>query len=198
MVSRYGAEVLQACSSGLGCTPLPEHPRPTMTRQSFYILNGLWQWELEQTNTNFSGPAVPNPGRPPFGKTLNGSILVPFAVESCLSGVPLVLQRVQFKAMWYRLVFDAPTAKMSVAGSVSRLHFGAVDWMSAVYLNRKKLGQHTGGYSGFSFTLTEALKPFENELLVWVYDPSDAGSQPMGKQRVGSISAPVRKQFCRF
>jgi sucrose-6-phosphate hydrolase SacC (GH32 family) len=190
MVTEYGAEVLKDCAGG-SCTPLPEYPRPTMTRPSFHVLNGLWQWEPARLDN----PAAPGPGTAPVGKTLNGSILVPFPVESCLSGVPLALQRVQLKAMWYRLVFDAPTAEMAAAGSVSRLHFGAVDWMSAVFLNGAKLGENTGGYSSFSFTPSGALKPTGNELLVWVYDPSDAGPQPMGKQRVGSIAGPSGDRY---
>ena len=190
MLTSFGADVLRDCLSGSSsersCTPLPEHPRPTMTRPHHRVLNGLWQWEPAAVGH----PEAPGPGAPPFGRPLNGTILVPFPVESCLSGVRLELQRVQQKAMWYRLVFDADG--LVTAGGTARLHFGAVDWMSAVYLNGAELGTHTGGYSGFSFTLSGAfdLKPTANELIVWAYDPSDAGSQPMGKQRVGSIAAP--------
>eukprot|EP01052_Picozoa_sp_SAG31_P071958 SAG31_NODE_30917_length_374_cov_1.309091_1_plen_73_part_01 len=73
--------------------------------------------------------------------------------------------------MWYRLVFDA--AEMATPGGTVRLHFGAVDWKSVVYLNGVRLGAHTGGYSGFSYTLsgTSALRATSNELLVWAYDP---------------------------
>lgn len=188
MVSSYGEQILKECGSG-SCTPLAEYPRPQMTRDSFHILNGFWEWEPVAVDPEAELP--PRPGSPPVGKTLNGTILVPFPVESCLSGVPIALQRVQQKAMWYRLVFDAPSAEMAAVGTttVTKLHFGAVDWMSAVWVNGAKLGEHTGGYDSFSFTL-QSLKPTGNELLVWAYDPSDAGPQPQGKQRVGAIANP--------
>ena len=191
MLTRYGAAVLRDCRGNSSCRPLPEHPRPTMTRPRYRVLNGLWQWEPAPA----PDPTAPVPGAPPVGRRLNGTILVPFPVESCLSGVPITLQRVQRKAMWYRLVFDA--AEIATPGATARLHFGAVDWMSAVYLNGAQLGTHTGGYSGFSYTLSggSALRPAANELLVWAYDPSDAGPQPMGKQRVGAIAGPSGDRY---
>eukprot|EP01047_Picozoa_sp_COSAG01_P028567 COSAG01_NODE_1924_length_8886_cov_6.780699_5_plen_473_part_00 len=189
MISSYGKQVLEECSSNSSCVPLPEYPRPTMTRTSYRNLNGFWEWEPVAIDPE--APLPPQPGAPPAGRKLNSSILVPFPVESCLSGVALELQRVQLKAMWYRLVFDMPSeAAFGAAGNVVNIHFGAVDWMSVVFLNGAKLGEHTGGYDGFSFTLPITSKPSGNELLVWVYDPSDAGPQPQGKQRVRSITSP--------
>jgi hypothetical protein len=87
--------------------------------------------------------------------------------------------------MWYRLVFDAPAR-----GERTLLHFGAVDWRAAVYLNGKLLGNHSGGYEGFSFDVTDFLADSGNELLLHVYDPSDTGFQPEGKQKLGAISNP--------
>ena len=121
---------------------------------------------------------------PKFGKTLNGSILVPFPVESCLSGVAPGSSDEVVQKFWYRLTFDAQTMN----GSKTLLHFGAVDWQSTIYLNGEMLGGNTGGYNGFSFEVE--LMERNNELLVYVYDPSDAGSQPNGKQRISAISQP--------
>jgi hypothetical protein len=87
--------------------------------------------------------------------------------------------------MYYRLVFDAPTV-----GARTLLHFGAVDWQTSVYLNGGLLGNHTGGYDGFSFDVTGALRLSGNELLLHVFDPSDSGSQPQGKQKQGAVSNP--------
>lgn len=87
--------------------------------------------------------------------------------------------------MMYRTTFDNPFAK-----DLTLLHFGAVDWQTQVYVNGKYVGNHTGGYDGFSFDITTLLKATGNELFVVVFDPSDAGPQPMGKQRVSAISEP--------
>ena len=63
------------------------------------------------------------------------------------------------------------------------LHFGAVDLEATVWVNGKEIGQHRGGYDGFSFDITDALYPFDpNEMVVAVWDPTDAGTQPRGKQ----------------
>mmetsp|Transcript_22705 Transcript_22705/g.64653 ORF Transcript_22705/g.64653 Transcript_22705/m.64653 type:complete len:659 (-) Transcript_22705:221-2197(-) len=172
-------------------TPLPAYPRPQMVRgrggdrdkgdpSLWSNLNGLWEWE----------PAAD--AAPPFGRPLNGSILVPFPVESCLSGVAPASSATLVAQMWYRLVFDAAVAD----GAKTLLHFGAVDWQATVYLNGLllrhdgRLGNHTGGYDGFGFDVTDRLKHAGNELLVHVLDPSDAGAQPNGKQRVSAVDRP--------
>lgn len=188
-------------------TPLPEYPRPQMVRgttasvlgkadkeyadavrtlrdhggQSWTNLNGLWEWEPTTDDSN-----------PPFGRTLNSSIMVPFPVESCLSGVAPQSSDAIVMHMWYRLTFDAQSLiSNSADDGLVLLHFGAVDWNSSVYLNGKLLGAHSGGYDGFSFTLSATdLKPSGNELLVYVFDPSDTGKQPNGKQRISAISRP--------
>lgn len=137
---------------------------------SYQIMNGLWEFQP-------GSPSDP----PPFGQTLNGTILVPFPVESCLSGVGQTYQY-----LWYRLVFDAPAGFL---GQRVLLHFGAVDWQTTVWVNQQLLGNHTGGFDGFSFELLN-LKPTANELIVFVYDPSDLGFQPNGKQRISAITNP--------
>ena len=141
-----------------------EYPRPQMVRRDWQNLNGLWQFAIAERET-----------APPVGKQLAQQILVPFPVESALSGVMRSAERV-----WYRRTFTVPT---SWAGRHVLLHFGAVDWEASVWVNGKKMGTHRGGYDPFEFDITEALKPGgEQELVVGVFDPTDAGSQPRGKQ----------------
>lgn len=171
-------------------TPLVAYPRPQMVRGTGDLkklrdegdasvwtnLNGLWEWESTSSDV------------PQFGQQLNGSILVPFPVESCLSGVAPNSSDFIVKQMWYRLVFDAERKSLAGGDGRTLLHFGAIDWQSTIYLNGEKLGNHTGGYDGFSYEVT--LKPSGNELLVYAFDPSDQGSQPNGKQRISAISSP--------
>jgi hypothetical protein len=189
--------------------PLTMYPRPNMVRKTkqynnlgksktkllrdvgdedkWHNLNGLWEWET--TNDNGKNP--------PFGKTLNGSILVPFPVESCLSSqAPSSSKESRDrKKMWYRTQFSINNNDNSLQQR-TLLHFGAVDWQTRVYFNKQYLGNHTGGYDGFSFDLTDFLsKDGNNELIVYVYDPSDDGSQPNGKQRISSIDQPGGDQY---
>ena len=143
---------------------LPEYPRPQLVRDKWENLNGLWEMQVGQ-----EGDAVP------FGKTLPETILVPFPVESALSGVMKRAER-----LWYRRGFAVPDAW---AGQAVLLHFGAVDWETTVWVNGKELGTHRGGYDGFSFNITAALKPGpDQELIVRVTDPTSGGPQPRGKQ----------------
>ncbi|MEN6493819.1 MAG: sugar-binding domain-containing protein, partial [Thermoguttaceae bacterium] len=146
---------------------LPEYPRPQMVRQEWLNLNGLWQLDLK---ASAESPV-------PSGKELAQKILVPFPVESALSGVMQPADRV-----WYRRTFQVPA---SWNGSRVLLHFGAVDWEATVFVNGKELGTHRGGFDAFSFDITDALKPgAEQELIVKVFDPTDKGDQPRGKQVV--------------
>jgi Glycosyl hydrolases family 2, sugar binding domain/Glycosyl hydrolases family 2, TIM barrel domain/Glycosyl hydrolases family 2 len=142
----------------------PEYPRPQMVRKDWLNLNGLWQL------------AFANQGEvPPLGKDLPERILVPYPVESALSGVMKHGDR-----LWYRRMFTVPKGWQ---GKRVLLHFGAVDWEATVWLNGKELGKHQGGYDGFSFDISEALnQEGEQELIVGVWDPTDAGTQPRGKQ----------------
>src|SRR5262245_56998268 len=143
---------------------LPEYPRPQMARDRWLNLNGLWQFVEAQKDE-----------APPLGKELAGRILVPFPVESALSGVGKHADRV-----WYRRTFRVPD---DWKGQRVLLHFGAVDWEATAWLNGTKLGTHQSGYDAFTFDLTDGLKPgADQELVVGVFDPTDKGPQPRGKQ----------------
>jgi len=144
-----------------------EYPRPQLVRPHWLCLNGTWQ---------FAHAKADEP--PPVGKDLAGTILVPFPVESLLSGVSAPAERV-----WYRRMFDVP---QEAAWKDKRilLNFEAVDWETTVYVNGRQIGDaHRGGYDPFSFDITDALKlDGPQELIVAVFDPSDGGDQPRGKQ----------------
>jgi hypothetical protein len=146
-------------------TAWPEYPRPQMVRPQWMNLNGVWEHALTPADQ----------GRP---SSFEGRILVPFPVESALSGVKKAVRPDQ--AVWYRRTFRIPE---TWAGKRVLLHFEAVDWETQVWLNGQLVGQHRGGYDPFFFEITDLLKPeAEQELVVRVWDPTDRGYQPRGKQ----------------
>ena len=160
--------------------PLPEYPRPQMTRPDWQSLNGSWSYAIDSPPANGIdlGWSVP--------RTYPDRILVPFCYESALSGVGK--PSIPNQTLIYRKIFTAPE-KWLAAGKRVLLHFGAVNWKSAVTLNGVKLGEHTGGYDAFEYDITDALKPGvnANTLLVSVQNPIAADSeigQVLGKQRV--------------
>ena len=150
----------------------PEYPRPQMVRSRWLNLNGLWDYAIAPVGAE----------RP---AQWDGRILVPFPVESALSGVMKSVGEQQI--LWYRRTVAIPSGWR---GERVRLQFGAVDWRAHVWVNGREIGTHDGGYDAFSFDITDALRPVrEQELVVAVEDPTDAGTQPRGKQvrRPGSI-----------
>lgn len=143
---------------------LAEYPRPKLVRKSFYNLNGLWNYAFTEENE------IP--------KQFEGLILVPFSPESELSGVGRQLLPNEF--LWYQNEF-----KMEKNGGKRLLlHFGAVDQGCKVYVNRKFVGKHVGGYLPFTFDITDYLEDGQNELLVMVKDYSDTSYHARGKQRL--------------
>jgi beta-galactosidase/beta-glucuronidase len=143
---------------------LPEYPRPIMERKEWKNLNGLWNYAIQEVGK--SAPAK-----------YDGQILVPFAVESSLSGV---MKEVGAKnELWYNTTFNIES---NWKGQNILLHFGAVDWKTEVWLNGVKIGSHTGGYTPFSFDITPFIAGTTQQLTVKVWDPSNEGPQPRGKQ----------------
>ncbi|WP_037861703.1 glycoside hydrolase family 2 [Streptomyces sp. NRRL S-340] len=151
---------------------LPEYPRPQLTRSDWRSLNGRWQFAAAHEGE-----------QPPVGTSLPERILVPYPVESQLSGIERHEDR-----MWYRRTFTVPANWHVGHGKRLRLNFGAVDWRAEVYVNGTKVAAHQGGYDKFSADVTDALKPGRTqELIVGVYDPTDAAggeNPPLGKQRL--------------
>lgn len=144
---------------------LPEYPRPQMERGAWKNLNGLWDYAI----TASDAAEMPAPV---------GEILVPFALESSLSGVAGKLTAED--ALWYKTTFRVP-CRWRRAKTVL-LHFGAVDYACEVWLNGEKVGEHRGGFTAFEFDITPFLKRGRQELVVRVLDGTDNGLQPRGKQ----------------
>jgi 3-keto-disaccharide hydrolase/glycosyl hydrolase family 2 len=144
----------------------PEYPRPQLARKQWTNLNGTWTYAITT-------------GDAPRPSSFDGRILVPFPIESQLSGAGVWVQPEQ--TLWYRRTFASPAR---AGGQRVLLNFGAVDWEAVVYVNGTSAGVHRGGYDPFTLDITDRLKPgaAEQELVVAVRDPTDAGQQPRGKQ----------------
>ncbi|ANN17964.1 beta-galactosidase [Amycolatopsis orientalis] len=143
---------------------LPEYPRPQLVRSEWLNLNGTW---------GFTG--APNLNSPPIGRPLSENVLVPYPIESMLSGI-----KRHEDNMFYRRTFTVPS---TWDGRRVKLNFGAVTWETRVWVNGTSIGSHTGGFDAFSFDITPALKAGENEIVVGVASPVDGSRYPIGKQR---------------
>ncbi|MDD4602482.1 MAG: glycoside hydrolase family 2 TIM barrel-domain containing protein [Bacteroidales bacterium] len=145
--------------------PLPEYPRPILERKDWQNLNGLWDYSILP-----KGSAIPG--------QFDGKILVPFAVESSLSGVQKKVG--PENELWYHREFSIPE---SWKNRQILLNFGAVDWKSDIWINDVKIGSHQGGYTPFSFNITPFLvKGQQQKIIIRVWDPADKSFQPRGKQ----------------
>jgi len=157
LMTRWAAEVTPANAH-------PEYPRPQLVRERWLSLNGLWDYVI-------------TPALVVTPRVYAGSILVPFPLESALSGVKGRLD--EKSTLWYRRRFQIPA---EWGKSRLRLHFGAVDWEARVLVNGLEMGRHRGGYDAFSFDITDSLRRTnEEEIVVAVQDPTE-GDQPRGKQ----------------
>lgn len=147
---------------------LPDYPRPQLARPTWLNLNGVWNYA---GNSGGSGPADP-----PMPKNYPEQILVPYPVESALSGIGR-----HDDHMWYRRAFAAPKAWRDRR---VLLHFGAVDQTATVWVNDHEVARHQGGYTSFSADITEALRwNGAEEITVRVQDLNEANPFPVGKQR---------------
>ncbi|SMO62065.1 glycoside hydrolase family 2 protein [Fodinibius sediminis] len=142
---------------------LPEYPRPMMKREEWQNLNGLWDFKISRKGDD--------------GGEYNRKILVPYPVESALSGIKKKVGAAN--RVWYRRTFrvDNPHENGRVL-----LHFGASDWETDVRINGSYVGKHRGGYDSFTFDITDYLKDSGQEIELTVWDPTDLGHQPVGKQ----------------
>ena len=181
---------------------LPEHPRPRMQRDNYVMLNGVWEYAIAPVDGEVDAETLALQEIP---SRWDGQIVVPFSPEAPLSGVGRTVR--PYELLWYRRKIDLPEL---VDDQRLILHFDAVDWMCACFVNGKLAGTHTGGYLPFSFDITDLLGLVEAEgvaesaaevataakvadaaksgttaeLVLCVWDPSDAGSQLRGKQRL--------------
>ena len=175
---------------------LPEHPRPRMQRDNYVMLNGVWEYAIAPVDGEVDAETLALQEIP---SRWDGQIVVPFSPEAPLSGVGRTVR--PYELLWYRRKIDLPEL---VDDQRLILHFDAVDWMCACFVNGKLAGTHTGGYLPFSFDITDLLGLVEAEgvaesaaevataaksgttaeLVLCVWDPSDTGSQLRGKQRL--------------
>lgn len=167
LMTRWAAEVSPE-------NALPEYPRPQLVREHWLNLNGLWDYAIRPKDET----------SPP--DDWDGQILVPFAVESALSGVMKPVG--PDNRLWYRRTFEVPADK-AWQDKRTLLHFGAVDWDCTVWVNGAEVGRHQGGFDPFTFDITDALRGpalegrrTRHEIVISVWDPTDTSHQPRGKQ----------------
>ncbi|SDD90265.1 glycoside hydrolase family 2 [Streptomyces prasinopilosus] len=152
-------------------TPLPEYPRPQLTRPDWANLNGIWDFAVTSADA----------GRP---ASFPQQIRVPFVAESALSGIQRRIT--QNDKLWYKRTFTVPAGW---DGRRVQLHFGASDWRTTVWVNDRQAGApHSGGFDAFSYDITDLLGPGANTVVVSVWDPTQTGGQAVGKQRINDVT----------
>ena len=151
--------------------PRPEYPRPQMARKEWMNLNGEWQFCLDQGRSGRERGLHE-------AASLPDTIVVPFCPESRLSGIG----HTDFIAcVWYKRTVSLP-GEWTGSGRKTLLHIGACDYETQVWVNGQSVGTHTGGYISFSFDITAALKPGENQITICATDTLRTQEQPSGKQ----------------
>ncbi len=152
--------------------PLPEYPRPQLTRPDWQNLNGIWDFAVT-ANTVTAPPA-----------SFAEQIRVPFVAESALSGIQRRINATD--KLWYRRTFTVPAGW---SGQRVQLNFGASDWQTTVWVNGAQAGPaHSGGYDAFTYDITALCNGGTNTIVVSVFDPTDAGTQALGKQRSSQVT----------
>ncbi|MFF3897160.1 AbfB domain-containing protein [Streptomyces sp. NPDC001812] len=152
-------------------TPLPEYPRPQLTRPDWANLNGIWDFAVTPADA----------GRP---ASFTEQIRVPFVAESALSGIQRRIT--QNDKLWYKRTFTVPSGW---DGRRVQLHFGASDWRTTVWVNDRQAGApHSGGFDAFSYDITDLLGGGTNTVVVSVWDPTQTGGQAVGKQRINDVT----------
>lgn len=150
--------------------PLPEYPRPQLTRPDWANLNGIWDFAV--TGRDAGQPAA-----------FPDQIRVPFVAESALSGIKRRIT--ENDKLWYKRSFTVPS---NWNGRRVELNFGASDWETTVWVNGTRVGAHKGGYDSFAYDITPQLNGGSNTVVVSVYDPTQTGGQAVGKQRINDVN----------
>lgn len=178
----WGERVERACAPGSpsdASAPLPEHPDPQFARADYRVLNGWWDYAFVEVGSAREASNAWRDADAP--DAFEGKILVPFSPEAPLSGVRRQLRPDEL--LWYRTEFDSHDLPH---GERCLLHFEAVDYECACYVNGSKAALHVGGYEPFSVDITEALVEGANEIALCVHDASEQGPQLRGAQRLAA------------
>jgi beta-galactosidase/beta-glucuronidase len=154
--------------------PRSEHPKPQFMREDWQCLNGKWQFEIDLTATGDAKKFFEK------GKAFSKEITVPFCPESKLSGIE---NKDFMDAVWYKR-----TINIENTDKIIRLHFGAADYVTTLYVNGVLVGTHTGGYTSFFFDINDYVTEGENEICVWCYDRIRDHVNPRGKQSFAYFS----------
>ena len=160
--------------------PKPEHPRPDFYRPSWFNLNGEWEFEIDRGITGKERKFYERP-------SLSDKIIVPFVPESVLSGVN---DQDVMKSVWYRREFTIPD---DWSGGRILIHFGAVDYLTEVWINGVSAGTHKGGYTPFVFDITDLLEKGNNTVVLNAFDDVHEPMQASGKQ-----SGPYYNHACMY